>query len=304
MGESMNNNFSFKLDIEDRLKKASSELGSLSIQNETAIKKINTDDILNWEYRDRKDFELGDIDHLAESIKNNGQAQPIVLVEYSDIFKSDNGDKSKYIVIAGYRRWLACKKNKCDVEAVIKDLSFEQAVSCLVSENEKEGISDYSKGVFYNSLLSSGNVKKIDLYTKLGLSKSAFNNYLAFTEIPDELIESIDDLSKVSSRTAYEIKRLSLKGRKYIDVLVKISPQIRNGAGEKTINSLINKHLSSKSGKLRPFKYSHNGTLAFTSSGNKIVFSKAILSSPKYEEIMRSIQQLSNEILDNEADDE
>ena len=67
--------------------------------------------IANWIYRDRSEFELGSIDDLANSIKTKGQAQPIVVVLASETFKARDNPDATYVVIAGYRRWLACLKH-------------------------------------------------------------------------------------------------------------------------------------------------------------------------------------------------
>lgn len=290
--------FSFKLDIDQRLKEASKGV-DFDYKNESNIIKINPEDISNWEYRDRKEFELGDIDQLANSIKTNTQAQPIVVVKRSDEFKSDGNTTTPYIVIAGYRRWLACKKIKINVEAIIRELTFSQAVSCLMSENEKETISDYSKGIFYANILETGNIKKIDLYTKIGISKSSFNNYLSFSEIPKVIIDSIGDLSKVSSRTAYEIRNYSKKGELYINALVKISKYISEGYGEKKIKNLIEQYISPKKEKVELKKYTSSGVDLFSYSKSTIKFSKEITSSPKFKDLIKSIQKMSSELLNN-----
>ena len=113
------------------------------------LDKIHPSEIGSWEYRDRCDFELGNIDELADSIALKGQAQPIILVSVSDVFNAEGGNGCRYIVIAGYRRWLACKSKNMLVDAIVRNMNFDQAIACLVSENEKEKVSDYSKGMFY-----------------------------------------------------------------------------------------------------------------------------------------------------------
>ena len=73
------NGFSLKSETEnkviaERLADAKNAMGYAG-----SIEVIDTNKIDNWEYRDRKEFELGNIEELAYSIKNNGQAQPIVI---------------------------------------------------------------------------------------------------------------------------------------------------------------------------------------------------------------------------------
>lgn len=206
--------------------------------------KINPNDISNWEFRDRQEFELGDIDELAESILSKGQAQPIIIVESNNIFKSSEELGSKYIVIAGYRRWLACKSRNIPIDAIIRELSFEQAITCLVSENEREKVSDYSKGMFYYNLLKRERVTKKALYEKLGINRGVFDNYLSFAEVPIDVWKAVKNLGNVSARTSSTIKSICQKGEREKKAIIAIADKIALGIGEKKITALVNKLLA------------------------------------------------------------
>jgi len=208
------------------------------------VEKIEPDEIANWEYRDRRDFELGNIDDLADSIELKGQAQPIILVKASDSFKSSKINNCRYIVIAGYRRWLACKSRNIMVDSIIRNMTFEQAIACLVSENEKEMVSDYSKGMFYYKLLKKEGITKRALYEKLGIKRGVFDNYISFSEVPCEIWDAVGDLSKVSARTSSTIKLLCQKGSEYKSALISIAKKIADGIGEKKIVSLVTLEIS------------------------------------------------------------
>lgn len=207
------------------------------------IFKIDPNDISNWEYRDRQEFELGNIEELADSIQNNGQAQPIVVVKTGEVFSSSESNISKYIVIAGYRRWLACKSRNIFIDAIIRDMTFEQAIGCLVSENEKEKVSDYSKGMFYSKLLKKEGITKKKLYEKFGINRCVFDNLISFSEVPEEIWVTVGDMSKVSSRTSATIKMLCRKGNDFKDALIAIASKISEGIGEKKIVALVNAEL-------------------------------------------------------------
>ncbi len=230
--------------IKNRIEETKEEL---NIPEETsgheAIVKLSPNEIGNWEYRDRQSFELGDLDELATSIETKGQAQPIVVVRVNDEFIAQNSEKARYVVIAGFRRWLACKSRGLSIDAVIRDLSFEEAVACVMAENEKEQVSDYSKGMFFHKLLETEKVNKVTLYERFGMKRSHFNNFLAFAEVDAEFWQVIGDLSKVSARTASTIKLLIQKGDAYRKALITISEKIRDGAGERTILALVDKEL-------------------------------------------------------------
>ncbi|HAT7747550.1 TPA: ParB/RepB/Spo0J family partition protein [Legionella pneumophila] len=244
----MNNDFLSSVVAKMEETKAGFENLSKDQIADNALIKIDPNVIGNWEYRDRQSFEMGDIVELANSIKNKGQAQPIVVVKADEWFKTADNSSCEYIVIAGYRRWLACKSLDLKIEAVVRKLSFEQAVLCLVSENEKEAVSDYSKGMFYKNLLDKEKITKKELYERLGLKRTNFDNYLSFAEVPKEIWDAIGDPRKVSARTSSVIKYFCQKGEIYKQAILSISNQIANGAGEKRITTLVEKKIKEEKG--------------------------------------------------------
>lgn len=247
------------------------------------VDKIDPEEIGNWEYRDRRDFELGNIDDLADSIELKGQAQPIILVKASDVFKATEKNSCKYIVIAGYRRWLACKSRNILVDSIVRNMSFEQAIACLVSENEKEKVSDYSKGMFYNKVLKNEGITKRALHERLGIKKGMFDNYISFSEVPDEIWVAVGDLSKVSARTSSTIKLLCQKGGEYKNALISISKKIAEGIGEKKIISLVNIELSKGMNDHR------------LKSATRVAFSESIYMESKKDQIKLGLKNISDD---------
>ena len=250
------------------------------------VEKIDPDQIENWEYRDRGDFELGNIEELAESIELKGQAQPIILVKSSDIFKSSEKSNSRYIVIAGYRRWLACKSRNITVDSIVRNMTFEQAVACLVSENEKEKVSDYSKGIFYSKVLKKEGLTKRALHERLGIKKGMFDNYISFSEVPSEIWDAVGDLSRVSARTSSTIKTLCQKGDEYKRAIISIANKIAEGIGEKKIISLVNIELS-KNTINKEFK-----------SSTRVAFSDFIYMEHKKDHIKLGLKNISDDNVD------
>lgn len=266
------------------------------------IIKIDPNDISNWEYRDRQDFELGNIEELADSIQNNGQAQPIVVVKTGKIFSSSESKASKYIVIAGYRRWLACKSRNIFIDAIVRDMTFEQAIGCLVSENEKEKVSDYSKGMFYSKLLKKEDITKKKLYEKLGINRCVFDNLISFSEVPEEIWAAVGDMSKVSSRTSSTIKMLCGKGSDFKEALIAIASKISEGIGEKKIIALVNSELKKSNHK----EIKENATrVAFSDfvflehKKNKIKLEFKNLDINEIEILKTKISNLLNEYVKN-----
>lgn len=210
-------------------------------QEDTQITKIRPKEICNWKHHDRNQFEYGDLDALANDIKNNGQQQPIIV-------RPIKHKKYNFEVIAGERRWRAASTIDIDLLAIVKPLSDEEAAICQIAENNhREKISDYSRGMNIYNLMKKNIITQNELKDKIGLSQSSISGLLSFSQVPKEIWEAVQDLSKVSSRTASEIRVLCNKGQEYIDALKGISDIIREGKGRRTIEAEVNKTINNKS---------------------------------------------------------
>lgn len=235
------NKFSLGSSIKSKVKEYEKEEGIIA-----KVISVRTSDISNWEFRDRNDFELGDIENLSKDIEKNGQVQPIVITLQNNIFKGNELDR-KYIVIAGYRRWLACGLLGVGVECILKDcITLESALATLVSENKKESISDYSKGVFYNSILEKTTITQNQLADKLGLKPTTLKNFLSFSRINNNLWKVINNPSLISSRTAAYLASLCAKGDKYVNLLLVHADKIENGVGVTKLSKIIDKSINVK----------------------------------------------------------
>lgn len=282
----------------ERMQNAEEELGFVE-----RIIQLNCNEIDTWEFRDRKAFEIGNIEELAFSIKHKGQCQPIVVVRASDEFRPKSDPSAKYIVIAGYRRWSACKLYNIPVKAVLKDLTFNQAISVLVSENEKENVSDYSKGMFYTTLLCTEKITQEQLSDKLGLSPSVLSNYLAFAQVPHEIWNAVGDLSHVSAKTASVIRAIAKKGTIYIEVLCEIGDKIAKGFGEKRIKEAVEEQLDKKLkrapiDKFNNHRFNYRGKQLMTLHRGTIKLSNTLVQHEHYDDLVANLEKLLADFAD------
>lgn len=251
--------------------------------------KLNHQDIDTWVLRDRKDFELGDIKELALSIKNRGQAQPIVVTKASSEFIAKNNKDAKYIVIAGYRRWLACKEIDIKIDAIIKNLTFDQAIECLKSENEKESVSDYSNGMFYFSLKNNYGYTLDKLSKNLGIQITHLHRLLSFAEVPSEIWEAVGDMKKVSARTSSEILAIINKDPSAKGFFIQIADKLKEGAGARVINNLFSTWKNNKKNvQVKPeekISVSKNGTI-------KLNIKSLKLDSDNKEKLLQELNSL------------
>ncbi|KTD32422.1 chromosome partitioning protein ParB [Legionella moravica] len=268
------------------------------------IVQLDCNTIDTWEYRERSSYELGSIDSLALSIKQAGQCQPIIVVRASEIFRPKDNPLAQYVVIAGYRRWMACKTHHLEVQAVIRNLSFEQAITVLVADSEKESVSEYSKGMLYHTLLGSEKISPDQLCHRLNISPQQLENYLAFAQVPDELWSSVGDMSKVSARTAATIKSLSERGTIYRDALLSIAKKIGQGFGEKRIKraveTSINQQLKSKTAENpSDHQIEFNGKVLMNLHQGRIKLDKSLVNHGNFKELVGTLEKSITDFANN-----
>lgn len=185
-----------------------------------------------WSLADRSDFEFGDILALSKDIKENGQIEPALLRPHPD-------QTNHYEIITGSRRWKACSEVNLPLKAIVQNLTDAQATVAQIRENQKLPLCDYSKGIHYAKLLATQQITHFKLAKLIGCSRAKLDNYLAFDKVPQDVWKAVDNLNRVSSRSATTIYQLSKRGKAYEDALIDLADDIKRGAGCKTIERKV-----------------------------------------------------------------
>ena len=102
------------------------------------IRQINLDALVTGQFQPRIDFDQEALQELADSIKKQGLVQPIVVRLLTD--QQETGQlettEQKYEIIAGERRWRACKiAGLARIPVIVKSLTDEQALAVALIEN-------------------------------------------------------------------------------------------------------------------------------------------------------------------------
>ena len=131
--------------------------------NEEII-EISLDELRANPYQPRKKFDDESLKELAESIKNHGVFQPII------VKKSIKG----YEIIAGERRCRASRiAGRDTVPAIIRSFTDEQMMEIALLENlQRENLSAIEEAVAYRSMLEKLNLTQDELAKKVGKSRS------------------------------------------------------------------------------------------------------------------------------------
>ncbi|MCF6777624.1 ParB/RepB/Spo0J family partition protein [Thiotrichales bacterium 19X7-9] len=247
------------------------------------IIEIKPENCKRWQFADRSTFEFGDINKLGLDIKNNGQVEPVIVRKSTD-------SNFKYEVIAGSRRHRACLEAGIALKAIVKDISDQEAFFMQLRENEKQPISDYSRGMHFKKLIDSDKSSVAELAKLNQCSKDKIYDLLSFANVPSQIWEAVTNMSKVSCRSASVINALAKKGDNYISALIEIAEEIRKGAGCRKIEKLVNEIVHGQQQTVNTKEIiSKDGTVIGKWVKNSIVFDDSFkVNQEEIEEILVS----------------
>lgn len=159
---------------------------SFSPLGEEIVKVVAIEQIEAGNDQPRKNFEYDKIKELADSIINNGLLQPIL------VSLDNNG---KYKIIAGERRWRACKVAKiAHIPVIIKDLSYKETLEVALIENiQREELSVIEESEGYEKLVREFGYTQEQLAEKVSKSRSHVANLLRLVQLPKPIKDSIND---------------------------------------------------------------------------------------------------------------
>ena len=136
-------------------------------------------------YQPRTVFDEDALNELAESIKENGVFQPII------VKKSIKG----YDVIAGERRLRASKiAGLKTIPAIIRQLSDEKMAEIALLENlQRENLNSLEEAKAYKSLIDKLHLTQEELAKKVSKSRSHITNMLGLLRLPNEVQDMVMD---------------------------------------------------------------------------------------------------------------
>ncbi len=136
----------------------------------------------------RKNFDETALQLLADSIREHGVIQPIIVREVEGL--DDN-----YEIIAGERRWRASKLAGLDeIPAVIMtgdDLKVAEVA--LIENVQRKDLNSIEEAMAYRALIERFGLKQEEVAQQAGKSRSAVANMLRLLELPDEILEFVRD---------------------------------------------------------------------------------------------------------------
>jgi len=182
------------------------------LNNETTIVKIAIDKLIPNKYQPRKYFDDTSLNELANSIKNYGIINPILVRQKED----------KYEIIAGERRFRAAKLiGLNEVPVIVKNTDEQQMAELALIENlARQDLTAIEAARAYEEIIKIGNHTQSEIAARLGKSQATIANKLRLLSLPIEVQDAILN-KKISERHARCL--LNIKDKtKQIEILNRI----------------------------------------------------------------------------------
>ncbi|MCF8011435.1 MAG: ParB/RepB/Spo0J family partition protein [Clostridiales bacterium] len=173
---------------------------------EDELIKVNIDDIIPNPEQPRKNMDNEKFKELIDSIKEHGVVQPVVVRPI---------DENKYELIAGERRWRACKElSKQEIPAIKKNYTDLEASAIALIENiQRENLNALEEAQAYDRLMSEFELTQDDVSKRLGKSRPFIANMVRLLNLPDEIKDMLKDgsLTAGHARTLISLKDKNLQ---------------------------------------------------------------------------------------------
>lgn len=127
----------------------------------------------------RQKFDEAAITSLADSIRQHGLIQPIVV----------RATASGYQIVAGERRWRACRMlGMSEIPVIIKELSDSETAQLALIENiQREDLNPIEEASAYKELMEKYDMTQEELSKAVGKSRPAIANAVRLLNMPEEV---------------------------------------------------------------------------------------------------------------------
>lgn len=150
------------------------------------VETISLDKIDAGVYQPRRNFNQSELEELADSIKENGLIQPIILRKV--------GDEDRYEIIAGERRFRASSiAGLSEISAIVKKINNHEALELAIIENiQRADLSITEEAAGYQRLIDEFAYGQDHIAKRVGKSRSHIANLLRLLTLPESVRDLLD----------------------------------------------------------------------------------------------------------------
>jgi ParB family chromosome partitioning protein len=156
---------------------------------------IDTDKIKPNPYQPRREFDEAKLQDLADSIKQYGVLQPLI-VSRTEVEKDEGGLLTEYELIAGERRLRAAKLARVSqVPVVIRegDTSMMKLELAIIENLQREDLNAVDRARAFLRLADEFNFTHLDIAKKMGRSREYVSNTLRILSLPEEILNALSE---------------------------------------------------------------------------------------------------------------
>lgn len=145
----------------------------------SGVTEVRITDIEPNANQPRKSFDDEKLAALAESIKQHGVVQPLIVQQ----------DGDSYRIVAGERRWRAARRAGLEtVPVIVRDLSDRQVMEVALIENlQREDLNPIEEAEAYEKLISEYGMTQEEVASVVGKSRPAITNSIRLLSLDDEI---------------------------------------------------------------------------------------------------------------------
>jgi len=191
---------------------------SFLLDESERIQKIAIERIEANKDQPRKTFDKVAIDQLSGSIKQYGILQPIIV---SPSVK----DESRFIIIAGERRWLAAKKAGLKtVPAIVRTIKELERLEIAIVENvQRVDLSPLEQALSIERLHELFNMSYLSIANRLGKAENTIINIVRLLQLPESAKKALNDrlISEGHARTLISLKDNPSAQKQLLDSIIK-----------------------------------------------------------------------------------
>lgn len=149
------------------------------------LRELPVELVTRGKYQPRREMDTEALEELAESIRQQGIMQPIVVRLISE---------GRYEIIAGERRWRASQLAGLDrVPAIIREVSDEAAIAMALIENiQRENLNAMEEAVALKRLQDEFELTQGEVAEAIGKSRTTVTNLLRLINLTEEVKVMLD----------------------------------------------------------------------------------------------------------------
>lgn len=171
--------------IGENKRKNNGEENQQNLQTKESETKVKITMIGPNREQPRKNFDEDSLQELADSIKQFGLLQPILVQDRKD----------HYEIIAGERRWRAAKiAGLKEVPVIIRNLTDQEIVEISLIENiQRENLNPIEEAQAFKRLLTEFHLKQDEVAERVSKSRTAVTNSMRLLKLCDEVQQMVID---------------------------------------------------------------------------------------------------------------